>query len=53
MSWGSFSFSVVASLVPIEGMMNLYKYIDVIERKAIPVPCLSSVKVKTIFRKQN
>jgi len=44
--------------MPIEGMMNLYKYIDVIERKAIPdmrqafpddggkfqdiVPCLSS-----------
>jgi len=36
MFWGSFSFSVVASLVPIEGMMNLYKYIDVIERKVIP-----------------
>ena len=37
MFWGSFSFSVVASLMPIEGMMNLYKYIiDVIERKAIP-----------------
>ena len=28
--WGSFSFSVVASLMPIEGMMNLYKYTDVI-----------------------
>jgi len=69
MFWGSFSFSVVASFMPIEGMMNLYKYIDVIERKAIPdmrkafpdgggkfqdiVPCLSSEKVKTIFRKQN
>ena len=69
MFWGIFSFSVVASLMPIEGMMNLYKYIDVIERKAIPdmrkafpdrgekfqdiVPCLSSEKVKTIFRKQN
>jgi len=36
MFWGSFSFSVVASLMEIEGMMNLYKYIDVIERKAIP-----------------
>jgi len=36
MFWGSFNFSVVASLMPIEGMMNLYKYIDVIERKAIP-----------------
>jgi len=36
MFWGSFSFSVVASLMPIEGMMNLYKCIDVIERKAIP-----------------
>jgi len=36
MFWGSFSFSVVASLMPIEGMMNLCKYIDVIERKAIP-----------------
>jgi len=49
--------------------MNLYKYIDVIERKAIPdmrkafpdgggkfqaiVPCLSSEELKTIFRKQN
>jgi len=49
--------------------MNLYKYIDVIEKKTIPdmrkafpdhgekfqdvVPCLSSEKVKTIFRKQN
>jgi len=67
MFWCSFSFSVVASLMP--GMMNLYRYIDVIERKAIPdmrkafpdgggkfqdiVPCLSSEKVKTIFRKQN
>jgi len=55
--------------MPIEGMMNLDKYIDVIERKAIPhmrkafpdvggkfqniVPCLSSEKVKTSFRKQN
>jgi len=63
MFWGSFSFSVVASLMPIEGMMNLYKYIDVIERKAIPdmrkafrddrgkfhdiVSCFSSDKVKT------
>jgi len=36
MFWGSFSFSVVASLKPIEGIMHLYKYIDVIERKAIP-----------------
>jgi len=36
MFWGSFSFSVVASLMEIEGMMNLYKYIDAIERKAIP-----------------
>ena len=36
MFWGSFSLSVVASLMPIEGMMNLYKYINVIERKAIP-----------------
>jgi len=36
MFWGSFSFSVVASLMPIEGMMNLYKYIDVIQRKTIP-----------------
>jgi len=69
MFWGSFSFSVVASLMPNEGMMNLHIYIDVIERKAIPdirkafpdgggkfqeiVPCLSSEKVKTIFRKQN
>jgi len=36
MFWGSFSFSVVASFMPIEGMMNLCKYIDAIERKAIP-----------------
>jgi len=36
MFWGSFSFSVVDSLMPIEGMVNLHKYIDVIERKAIP-----------------
>jgi len=36
MFWGSFSYSVVASLMEIEGMMNLYKYIDVVERKAIP-----------------
>jgi len=33
MFWCSFSFSVVASLMPIEVMMNLYKHIDVIERK--------------------
>jgi len=33
---GTFSSSVVASLMSIEGMMNLYKYFDVIERKAIP-----------------
>ena len=55
--------------MPIEGLMNLYNYIDVIERKAIPdmrkafpdgwgkfqgiVPYLSSEKVETIFRKQN
>jgi len=32
----SFSFSVVASLMPIEDIMNLYKYIDAIEGKAIP-----------------
>jgi len=32
----SFSFSVVDSFMPIEGMMNLYKDIDVIERKVIP-----------------
>ena len=65
---GSFSFSGVGSLMPTEGMMNLYKYIDVMERKIIPdmtarafpdgggkfqndlAPCLSSEKVKTIFR---
>jgi len=34
MFWGSFSFSVVASLMPTEGMMYLYKHIDVTERKA-------------------
>jgi len=36
MVWGIFSFSGVGSLLPIEGMMNLYKYTDVIERKSIP-----------------
>jgi len=36
MFWGNFSFSRVRSLIPIEGMMNLYKYIDVIKRKVIP-----------------
>jgi len=66
---GSLIFLVVPSLMPIEGMINLYKYIDVIERKGILdmrkaspdggekfqdiVPCLSSEKVKTIFRKQH
>jgi len=68
MFWGSFNFSEVVSLMPIEGMINLYKYIDVIERKAIPdmrkafpdgggnsnrILTRSSEKVKTIFRKQN
>jgi len=33
---GSFSFSVVVSHMSLEGTMHLYKYIDVIERKAIP-----------------
>jgi len=33
MFWASFSFSVVASLKPIDGMMNLY--IDAIETKTI------------------
>jgi len=36
MFWESFSFSVIISLMPIERMMKLYKYIYVIERKAIP-----------------
>ena len=36
MLWGSFSFSGVSSLMLNEGMMNFYKYINVIERKAIP-----------------
>jgi len=36
MFWGSFSFSVAASLMSIEGMTNLCKCVDVIERKAIP-----------------
>jgi len=31
MFWGSFNF---AALMLIEGMMNLYKYIDVIEEKS-------------------
>jgi len=37
MFWGSFSFSVVASLMPIEDMTNLYRYIDVIERKPFQI----------------
>jgi len=37
MFWGSFSFSVVASLMPIEDMTNLYRYIDVIERKTFQI----------------
>jgi len=37
MFWGSFSFSVVDSLMPIEDMMNLYKYIDVIERQPFQI----------------
>ena len=36
MFWGSFSYSGVGSLVPIEGMMNLDKYIAVIEKNVIP-----------------
>jgi len=36
MFWEIFSFSEVGSLMPIEGMVNLYKCIDVIERKVIP-----------------
>ena len=32
----SLSFSVVVRLMPSDGMMNLYKYIDVIQRKDIP-----------------
>ena len=35
MFWGSFSYSGVESLVPIEGMMNSDKCIDVIEKKII------------------
>jgi len=31
--WISFSFSEIGSLMPIEGMINLCEYIDVIERK--------------------
>ena len=37
MFWGSFSFSVVASLTPIEGTMNLYKYIDAIEQNPFQI----------------
>ena len=33
---GSFSFARVGSLTPIEGMMSLDKYIDMIENKVIP-----------------
>ena len=35
MFWDSFSYSGLGSLVPIEGMMNSDKYIDVIEKKFI------------------
>jgi len=31
-----FQFFSSSFIMPIEGMMNLYKYTDVIERKAIP-----------------
>ena len=36
MFWEMFGFSELGSLMPIEGMMNLYKYIAVIDRNVIP-----------------
>ena len=36
MFWISFSFSKIGSLMPTEGMTNLYEYIDVIEIKVFP-----------------
>jgi len=37
MLWGcNFGFCGVRSLVPVDGMMNSDKYVDVIQRKVIP-----------------
>ena len=36
MFWCNFSFFGVGSYMPMEGMMNSDKYIDVIESKVIP-----------------
>ena len=36
MFWGGFIWKGVGSLVPIEGMMNTNKYIDVLKRRAFP-----------------
>ena len=36
MFWGGFTWKGVGSLVPIEGMMNTDKYIDVLKRRAFP-----------------
>ena len=35
MFWGSFSYYGVGSLLPIEGMMNAEKYIEVVKKKVI------------------
>jgi len=37
MFWGSFSFSGVGYPVPIEGMMNLFKYIDVMNEQSFQI----------------
>jgi len=36
MFWGRYSLSVVASLRPVEGMMNLYKYIEIAQLRETP-----------------
>ena len=36
MFWEGFTWKGVGSLVPIEGMMNTDKYIDVLKRRAFP-----------------
>ena len=35
MFWGSFSYHGIGSLLPIEGMMNAEKYIQVLEEKVV------------------
>ena len=35
MLWGSFTYYVVGSLLPVEGMMNSDKYIEVVDKKVV------------------